>query len=94
MVERAPWLVECRISPDKLDPAPAEAFRALYPEGSNFVVTPRAAEPHRIRRRDLVFTVCSTHHLQAARTPLRMFLSRTASPPAVVGRIGRSRRSD
>ena len=53
-------LVECRINPDKLDPAPAEAFRAIYPEGSNYVVTPRVPEPHRIRRRDLVFTVCST----------------------------------
>ena len=63
-------LVECKINPDKLNPAPAEAFRALYPEGSNFVVTPRAPDPHRIRRRGMVFTVCSTHHLQAARTPL------------------------
>ena len=74
--------MECKINPDKLNPAPAEAFRALYPEGSNFVVTPRAPEPHRIRRRDLVFTVCSTHHLQAARTPFYASGRGTAQGPS------------
>ena len=59
-------LVECKINPDKLDPAPVEVFRSLYPEGSNFVVTPRVPEPHRIRRRGMVFTVCSTRHLPGA----------------------------
>ena len=58
-------LVECKINPDKLDSAPAETFRSLYPQGSNYVVTPRAPEPYRIRRRGIVFTVCTTRHVQA-----------------------------
>ena len=59
-------IVECEISPDRLNPAPAEVFRSLYPKGSNFVVVPRVREPHRIRRRGMVFTVCSTRHLPGA----------------------------
>ena len=53
-------LVECKINPDKLDPAPVEAFREHYPNGSNYVATPSVREPYRIKRRDLVFTICSS----------------------------------
>lgn len=53
-------LVECKINPDKFDPAAAEAFRRLHPKGMNYIVTPLAHEPYRIRRKDLTFTVCST----------------------------------
>ena len=53
-------LVECKINPDKLDPAAAEAFRRLHPKGTNYIVTPLAHDPYRIRRKDLTFTVCST----------------------------------
>lgn len=53
-------LVECKINPDKLDPAPVEAFRALYPSGENYVVSPGTKAPYRIRRSDRVFTVCAT----------------------------------
>ena len=52
-------LVECKINPDKLDPAAAVAFRRLHPKGTNYIVTPLAHDPYRIRRKDLTFTVCS-----------------------------------
>lgn len=53
-------LVECKINPDKLDPAPTEAFRALYPSGENYVVCPEVRAPYRVRRGGRVFTLCTT----------------------------------
>ena len=53
-------LVECKINPDKLNPAPVEIFRKYYPNGNNYVATPFARKPYRIRRRGLPFTVCSS----------------------------------
>ena len=55
--------VECKVNPDRLDPAPIEAFRHIYPDGSNYVVAPLDRQPYRIRRAGLTFTVCSTGHL-------------------------------
>lgn len=55
--------VECKINPDRLNPGPVEVFRRIYPKGVNYVVTPLDREPYRIRRGELVFTVCSTRHL-------------------------------
>ena len=55
--------VECKINPDRLNPGPVEVFRQIYPKGMNYVVTPLDREPYRIRRGELVFTVCSTRHL-------------------------------
>jgi len=46
-------------SPDKLNPEPIRALRALYPAGENYVVSPAVKEPYRIRRGEEVFTVCS-----------------------------------
>ncbi len=57
-------LVECKLNPDEMDGRPARAFRSDYPQGENFVVTPLAREPYRIRRRDLVFTVCPPHEVR------------------------------
>lgn len=56
-------LVECKVRPDHLHPDSAAAFRALYPEGSNFVVSPTARRPYAIRARGLDFTVCDTRDL-------------------------------
>ena len=53
-------LVECKVNPDKLNPAPIAAFRKRYPDGDNYVATPLVHEPYRVRRGDMVFTVCST----------------------------------
>ena len=53
-------LVECKVNPDKLNPAPVAAFRERYPDGDNYVATPVAREPYRVRRGGMVFTVCSS----------------------------------
>ena len=53
-------LVECKINPDKLNPAPVEIFRKHYPNGNNYVATPFTRNPYRIRRRGIPFTVCSS----------------------------------
>ena len=52
--------VECKINPDKLNPAPIEAFRQLHPHGDNYIATPLALEPYTVRRGAVVFTVCSS----------------------------------
>ncbi len=56
-------VLECKINPDKLETKPVEVFRSLYPEGENFVVSPAVKRPYKVRRGDLVFTVCSTKDL-------------------------------
>ena len=55
--------VECRINPDGLDAASLQAFRRIYPDGTNYVVTPLDREPYAIRRGGLPVTVCATRHL-------------------------------
>lgn len=52
-------MVECKINPDKLQPAPIETFRRRYPLGDNYVATPLAGNPYTIKRGGLAFTVCS-----------------------------------
>ena len=55
--------VQCRINPDGLDAASLQAFRRIYPDGTNYVVTPLDREPCAIRRGGLPVTVCSTRHV-------------------------------
>lgn len=55
--------VECKINPDRFDAAATEVFRAAYPDGENFIVTPRADRAYRIRRGELEFTVCSAESI-------------------------------
>jgi hypothetical protein len=57
--------VECKINPDRLDGAPIEAFRGLYPEGDNYLVSPAVRRSYRIRRGDLVFMVCRPSALRS-----------------------------
>ena len=52
-------VVECKINPDKLQPAPIETFRRRYPLGDNYMATPLAGNPYTIKRGGLAFTVCS-----------------------------------
>ena len=71
-------LVECKVNPDKVNAAPVAAFRRRYPKGANYIATPLARTPYRIRRsargargagpahEELVFTVCSTGDLGSA----------------------------
>jgi len=53
-------VMECKINPDKLDAKPVEVFRSLYPKGDNYIICPSVKKPYKIRRGDLVFTVCTT----------------------------------
>ena len=52
--------VECKINPDRLDVTPIKAFRALYGEGRNIVISPSVKRPYKFRRGPLVFTACGT----------------------------------
>ena len=56
-------VMECNINPDKLDAKPVEAFRDIYPQGNNYIVSPSVKKPYQVRRGDRVFTVCSTRDL-------------------------------
>jgi len=53
-------IVECKINPDKLNTAPIQAFRNLYPKGENMIVSPMVKKPYKVRRSDLVFNLCGT----------------------------------
>lgn len=50
--------VECKINPDKFSSISVEAFRSLYPKGDNYIVSPAVREPHKIRRGELIFSIC------------------------------------
>ncbi len=56
-------VLECKINPDKLDARPVEAFRDLYPQGENYIVSPAVIKSYRVRRGGLLFTACSTWNL-------------------------------
>ena len=43
---------------DALDGLALKAFRALYPKGQNYLVTPSANEAYQIRKSDMDITVC------------------------------------
>ena len=51
--------IECKINPDRLDPVGIQAFRQRYPEGENYVTVPLVRKPYQIRRKGLIFTVCT-----------------------------------
>ncbi len=51
--------IECKINPDKVQAKPVQAFRALYPQGRNLVVSPHVRGSQKVRRAGLVFTLCT-----------------------------------
>ena len=51
---------ECKISPDGFRGTVVEVFRNLYPHGNNYIVSPLVKKSYRIRRKNIVFTVCDT----------------------------------
>lgn len=57
--------VECKINPNRFEAKPVVAFRTLYPEGDNYILSPAARKPYRIRRDGLEFTVCAIPQAQA-----------------------------
>ena len=56
-------LVECKINPDHVEATAIRAFRALHPEGKDYVVSPGVKQPYRIRRGGRVLTVCGAADL-------------------------------
>jgi len=55
---RAVDAIECKINPDRFDPANLLAFRSLYPSGDNFVVSPFVKRPfqRRLEKLNIRFT--------------------------------------
>ncbi|HEB98349.1 MAG TPA: ATP-binding protein [Thiotrichales bacterium] len=60
-------VIECKLNPDKVQPAPVQAFRSLYPKGDNYVVAPYVRQPHGFRRGGLVFNACRPHEIPPAK---------------------------
>jgi predicted AAA+ superfamily ATPase len=56
--------VECKINPDRLNATSTNAFRALYPKGSNYVISPVARRAYRMRRGEQIFTVCAASDIE------------------------------
>jgi hypothetical protein len=56
-------VMECKINPDKLEAKSMTAFRELYPAGDNYIISPDAKEPYKVRRAGMVFAVCGTRDL-------------------------------
>jgi predicted AAA+ superfamily ATPase len=57
--------VECKISPDHLDTASLQAFRAVYPKGRNLVVSPLVKAPYTRERQGLRISYCGFADLSA-----------------------------
>jgi hypothetical protein len=58
--------VECKINPDRFDPASTEVFRTLHPRGRNFVVCPGVDEPYERRFGKLHIRVMGCRELMRA----------------------------
>ncbi len=50
--------VECKVNPDRFDPASLAVFREHYPEGRNYVVSPVVGTPYTRRHGDLSVAYC------------------------------------
>ena len=55
--------VECKINPDRFDFNSLAVFRANYPEGRNYVVSPVVKTPYQQRFGKLVVRYCNVNHL-------------------------------
>lgn len=56
--ERTVDTVEAKISVDRFETKNLHAFREIYPAGNNYLVVPYADRPYRVRRKEIVLTVC------------------------------------
>ena len=64
--------MECKINPDHIRPAGIEAFRGLYPQGRNLILSPNVKQPYRVRHQAHTLTVCDTRDLsQLLDAPVR-----------------------
>ncbi|MYC66214.1 MAG: ATP-binding protein [Acidobacteriia bacterium] len=68
--------LECKINPDHLNRSALSAFRSLYPEGRNYIVSPAVRQHYSTRERGLTVTVCDTPDLADV-----MGLPRPGAPP-------------
>jgi len=55
--------VECKINPDRFEPASLTVFRDLYPKGRNFLVCPGIEEPYDRRIGKFIVRVVGCRHL-------------------------------
>ena len=55
--------IECKINPDRFDFNSLAVFRANYPEGRNYVVSPVVKTPYQQRFGKLVVRYCNVNHL-------------------------------
>ena len=55
--------IECKINPDRFNTASVETFRSIYPHGENYIVSPHLKSAYRIRRNNIIYTVCTLKEL-------------------------------
>lgn len=55
--------VECKWNANAFDGAALKTFRAFYPQGRNYLVTPSAKVPYQKRKGDMDVTVCSPEEI-------------------------------
>ncbi len=55
--------IECKINPDRFNTVPVETFRSIYPGGENYIVSPHLKSAYRIRRNNIIYTVCTVKEL-------------------------------
>jgi predicted AAA+ superfamily ATPase len=55
--------MECKINPDQFDPKTLRVFRSLYPEGDNFLISPKIKQSCKRRYDDLIVNLCSLDDL-------------------------------
>ena len=56
--------IECKINPDRFESGNLAAFRALYPKGSNYVVSPAVKTPYQRQSKGLVLNYRAISPLQ------------------------------
>jgi uncharacterized protein len=54
--------LECKINPDHFDPKSFSAFRSLYPDGNNYIISSQIKSPYKRRHIDLTIQYCSLRH--------------------------------
>ena len=55
--------IECKINPGRLNTVSVETFRSIYPHGENYIVSPHLKSAYRIRRNNIIYTVCTVKEL-------------------------------
>ena len=61
--------IECKINPDRFNSGSVETFRSIYPHGENYIVLPHLKSAYRIRRNNIIYTVCTVTELMRLQSP-------------------------